>query len=214
MVGARPKGKVKIKWSGQFAYALGLLATDGNVSRNGRHVDFTSKDKEQVNNFLNCLHIKVPIKEKKNKHSLCWHVQFSDVLFLRFLEKIGIGPAKSKTLGAIKIPDQYFFDFLRGAFDGDGTFYSYWDPRWKSSFMFYVVFISASKKHIDWVRGELQNRLKVRGHITKSAKNSCYQLKYGKKEGLIIIKKMYKKNSVSLKRKRLKIKKALSILGQ
>ena len=65
---------------------------------------------------------------------------------------IGLMPNKTKIIGAVKIPNNYFFDFLRGHFDGDGTFYSYWDPRWRSSHMFYVVFASASLKHIIWLQ--------------------------------------------------------------
>ena len=49
--GAKPKGKVKIKWSADFAYAIGLIMTDGNLSPDGRHLCFTSKDIEQINNY-------------------------------------------------------------------------------------------------------------------------------------------------------------------
>jgi hypothetical protein len=112
------------------------------------------------------------------------------------------------------VPHKYFFDLLRGEFDGDGTFYSYWDTRWKSSFMFYVVFISASHDHIKWLRKELLSRLNINGHITHDYHKSTYQLKYGKKEGLKILKKMYHDSDlVCLGRKRLKIEKALSIVG-
>ena len=68
-------------------------------------------------------------------------------------------PRKSLTMGKLKIPNKYFFDFLRGCFDGDGCFYSYWDPRWRSSHMFYLEFVSASKKHINWLQNELKKKL-------------------------------------------------------
>ena len=45
---ANPKGRVNITWSPNFAYAIGLLVTDGNLSRDGRHFSFTSKDLELV----------------------------------------------------------------------------------------------------------------------------------------------------------------------
>src|SRR3989344_1701616 len=151
----KPLGKVKIVWSPGFAYAIGLLVTDGNLSKDGRHIDLTSKDKEQLLNYTKSLGIKVKITSKHsgagNKHL---RVQFGDRLFYDFLMSIGLMPNKTKIIGAVKIPNNYFFDFLRGHFDGDGTFYSYWDPRWKSSYMYYTVFISASKKHIPWLRGE------------------------------------------------------------
>jgi len=58
--------------------------------------------------------------------------------------------------------------FLKGSFDGDGSFYSYWDPRWKSSFMFYTVFIFVSQRHILWLRSQIFEHLGIKGHITKS----------------------------------------------
>lgn len=211
--GPKPKGKVKIEWSANFAYALGLLASDGCLSKDGRHVDLTSKDTEQLENFLRALNIDVKITTKHSGTGKKYQrVQFGDVLFYSFLVEIGFTPAKSKTIGPLKIPKKYFFDFLRGSFDGDGCFYSYWDPRWRSSHMFYVEFISASKLHIDWLRNEIFESLAVRGHIGKDGKGLTYQLKYAKKEALEIIAKMYyNPKVVCLSRKRTKIEKALAI---
>lgn len=216
MPGIKPKEKVNRKWSPELAYAIGLLATDGCLSKDGRHFDLTSKDTEQLRNFLKCLGIKNKIGRKLSGFSKKPYprVQFGDIAFYRFLVDLGLTPAKSKTLGALKIHQNYFFDFLRGSFDGDGTFYSYYDPRWRSSYMFYTVFISASRKHIDWIHYQLYKLLKVSGHINISAGRSIYQLKYAKKESLKILKKMYRgRNVVCLTRKRLKIEKALRIVG-
>ncbi len=211
--GAKPKGKVKIKWSPNFAYAIGLLATDGCISGNRRHIIFVSKDTDQIENFLRALNIKdIKIGETSSGYdrNASYRVQFGDVLFCEFLKTIGLTSAKSKTIGEIDIPSKYFFDFLRGSHDGDGTFYSYFDPRWKSSFMFYTVFISASKKHIDWIRKEIDDRLNIKGHITQDPKKSTYQLKYAKKESLKLLPKMYYNSKLlCLSRKRDKIQKAI-----
>lgn len=211
--GPKPKGKVNIKWSPNFAYAIGLLASDGCLSKDGRHIDLTSKDTEQLENFLVALDIDVKITIKHSSTGEKYQrVQFGDVLFYNFLLDIGFTTAKSKTLGELSVPKKYFFDFLRGSFDGDGCFYSYWDPRWRSSHMFYVEFVSASKKHIDWLRNEIFDRLAIKGHVVKDGKGSTYQLKYAKKEALVIIKKMYyNRKIVCLSRKRIKIEKALAI---
>ena len=217
-VGAKPLGKVKIKWTADFAYAIGLIVTDGNLSPDGRHINFTTKDHEQVLNFKNIFGLDNKIgkksrdKEEKKKYFV---IQFGDVLFYRFLSSIGIGPAKSKTLGSIKIPNKFFFHFLRGHFDGDGCTYSYFDPRWKSSYMFYTTFISASKKHVDWLREKINTLLGIKGHMTKSGNQSCYQLKYAKEESKKLLKKMYSGNKIYfLSRKRLKIQKMLGIVGE
>lgn len=215
--GPKPKKIVDETWSPNLAYAIGLLATDGCMSRYTNLIDLTSKDEEQLKNFSKCLGLKLFIGKKTNgRGQISSRVQFKNVVFYNFLLKIGLTPAKSKTLGPLKIPKKYFFDFLRGVFDGDGCTYSYWDKRWKSSFMFYLGFASASVMFIDWLRDELTNLLGVKGHITKVKRKSMqYQLKYAKYEGLKVLRKMYNiKNAIYLKRKYLKIQKMLGIVGQ
>ena len=41
--------------SPDLSYIIGLITTDGNLSKDGRHFDFTSKDIEQVKNFKKIL---------------------------------------------------------------------------------------------------------------------------------------------------------------
>lgn len=216
--GPQPKGKIEIKWSSDFAYAIGLMVTDGCLYNDKRHMSLTTKDIEQAKNFQRCLGLKVKNGLKSSgtsKKKEYYHVQFGDVLFYNFLVSIGLSMAKSKTIGEVNVPDKYFFDFLRGCFDGDGTFYSYWDPRWRSSHMFYVEFISASKKHITWLREKLKSKLGVIGHVTNDGKKSTIQLKYAKKETLVIIQNMYyNPRVICLSRKKMKIQKALSIERQ
>lgn len=213
--GPKPKGKVKIKWSADFAYAIGLLATDGCLSSDGRHILFVSKDKEQIENYMKALKITVLVGSTlSGSKGKVFRVQFSDTLFYGFLLSIGLTPAKSLTMKNIHIPDKYFFDFLRGCFDGDGYSYAYWDKRWKSSFMFYIGFASASKTYVDWFRSTLRRLSGLTGHITKiERKNICYQLKYAKREAIALSKLMYKrKKGIRLTRKYLKIEKTLVIV--
>ncbi|TSC55269.1 MAG: Uncharacterized protein Greene041679_685 [Parcubacteria group bacterium Greene0416_79] len=215
--GPKPKGKVRIKWSSNFAYAIGLIASDGNLSPTGRHITFVSKEIEQINNFLKCLKISTKIGKTFSGYSGMWayRVQFGDVLFYKYLQSVGLSPAKSKTIGRLKIPDEYFFDFLRGVFDGDGSTYSYWDKRWKSSFMFYLCFASASKVFTDWLRIKIKEFVGSTGHITKDGKGLTYQLKYAKGESFQVLKKMYySKRCTFLSRKYLKVKKTLAIVGK
>ncbi|MEK7100592.1 MAG: hypothetical protein AAB921_00650, partial [Patescibacteria group bacterium] len=124
-------------------------------------------------------------------------------------------PRKSLTIGALNIPDAFFFDFLRGVFDGDGCFYSYLDKRWKNSFMFYTDFVSASEAHLDWIQEEIERHLQIRGHRTQSAQKSFFHLKYAKRESSILLSRMYiNPSSPALRRKKLKISKALRIVSQ
>ena len=211
--GPKPKKIISEKWNANLTYAIGLIATDGCLSKDGILIDLTSNDREQLENFSKCLGVnfKIGLKWNNNKDKSL-RIQFKNRIFYDFLLSIGLTPRKSLTMGKLIIPDKYFFDFLRGCFDGDGCFYSYWDKRWRSSHMFYIEFISGSENHINWLRKELKNKIYVSGHITKSKINSAFQLKYAKKEALVIIKKMYyNPNVICLSRKRVKIEKAIEI---
>lgn len=210
----KPQHKINLKWSRDFAYALGLIVTDGCLYNDGRHLSLTSNDIEQLENFKKCLGITANISYKKSGYTgkNSPHLQFGDVRFYRFLLTIGITPHKTKTIGRIDIPSKYFFDFLRGHHDGDGCFYSYWDPRWRSSYMFYLTFLSASKRHIIWLRSSIVSLVGVRGALNIS--RNVYQLRYAKKESLQLLKKMYySKDVMCLTRKRDKIAASLRESG-
>ena len=143
--GPQPKQQAPMQWTSELAYVVGLIATDGCLSKDGRHINFTSSDLQLVRTFMQCLDIKNRLGKKKSgfAETFSYNLQFGNVVLYRWLIRIGLTPAKSKTMGALRVPRQFFGDFLRGLFDGDGSFYSYHDPRWPSSFMFYVTFGSA-----------------------------------------------------------------------
>ena len=110
--------KTKIEWSPKFAYAIGLIATDGCLCNDGRHIDFTSKDEELVLKFRECLGVKSKIGVKyrgndKYQKTKCFRIQIGDINFYEFLLSIGLSPRKSKNIGQLKIPDRFFIDFLR-----------------------------------------------------------------------------------------------------
>lgn len=211
MRGSQKNKNYQIKWTPNFAYAIGLLTTDGNLSKDGRHLEFTSKDIQLVKTFKKCVrltNVKIGTKTSGFTEKKYFRIQFSNVKLYKWLITIGLTPNKSKTIGTLKIPDKYFFDFLRGHFDGDGSCYSYWDERWKNSFMFYITFLSASATHIEWLRKSIKNFLGIKGYLGKAGK--VWHLRYAKNESKTLIKKIYyKENLPCLERKREKIKFAL-----
>lgn len=119
-------------------------------------------------------------------------------------------PKKSKTLKEINIPDEFFFDFVRGVFDGDGCIYSFWDKRWKSSFMFYIQIVSASPKFLKWLQEEIERLVGISGHISRCG--SIKALKFAKEESKILLGNMYYQNSLPCsKRKFTKSQKILEL---
>ena len=212
--------KISQTWRPNLAYAIGLLATDGCLSYPWNLIDLTSKDREQLENFNRCLGISIKIGSKTNGRRFgkmpCLRIQFKNKEFFDFLISLGLTPRKSKTIGPLKIPLKYFWDFLRGVYDGDGSSHAYWDPRWRSSYMFYTIFASASKNFVDWLRGGIQKRTGASGHITRGSPGRVlYQLKFAKKDSLQVLRGMYpRKGVICLTRKRLKIEKILRTIDE
>lgn len=196
-----------------MAYAIGLLTTDGNLSPDGRHIAFISKDLEQINTFRKCLRLKNKVGTRNSgfkKDSKSFHVQFGDVTFYNWLLEVGLTPNKSKTIGKLMIPDRYFFDFLRGHLDGDGCISAYWDKRWLSSYMFYVRFTSASLKHIEWLKETICRLAGIDGKIRHS--RGLNELAFAKRTSRILFDKMYYSENIPLlRRKLLKLKEAFKI---
>ena len=150
----RALSKVKIDWNPNFAYAIGLIATDGNLSPDGRHINFTTKDLDLAEKFREALNLTNKIGRKARGYSTekkYFVVQFSDVSFYDFLIAIGLTPNKSKTLGPIDVPPEFFYDFLRGCLDGDGNINEY--KHIESQYLqLKVRFYSASKIFVEWIQ--------------------------------------------------------------
>ncbi len=211
----------RVVWSADFAYIVGLIASDGNLSKDGRHIDFTSKDLEQIENFRKILKLnnKIGLKYRGKKgvsDKKYFRVQFGNVKLYKFFLRIGLTPSKSKTIGALKIPKQYFIDFLRGCLDDDGYTTSFWDSIYPNSFRLYTGFVSASKIYLDWLYSQIHDLYGLNGYICLSGRKSAYyQLKFSKKASLRLLQKIYyKTNLICLSRKRFKIQLALSIINK
>lgn len=206
----RYKYKRIYTWNSQLAYLAGIIASDGYLSSNGRHINVTSTDLEILENVCSILELKVKIGIKKNGFGGYGNfVQFGDVALYDFLFIAGITPAKSKTIVKVDIPDVFFSDFLRGLFDGDGTVYGYWDPRWPNSLMYYTEFTSASINFLQWLQARNTALIGVSNGKIKTGIRAL-KLRYAKSDSQKLYKYMYYSNDIpALNRKRIKFKKFL-----
>lgn len=206
---------ISLKWRPDLAYVVGLIATDGSLSKDKRHIDFTSKDYEQIVNFkkILCINSKYRLKNSGSvKERRYYSVQFSHVKLYRFLESTGLYSNKSKTLGEINVPDKYFGDLLRGLFDGDGYTTSHFDKRWKSSFVLYSGFTSASKHYLHWLLNKIKKLYGIEGRIKTDGK-SAQTLYYAKYASVKLFKQIYYRDDlICLKRKKFKFEQSLCII--
>ena len=195
-------------WSTDIAYAIGLITTDGSLSKDKRHITLTSTEKQQLWTFRKCLNLKNRIclsplgRYSKN---ICYRVTFSNVKFYNWLLSIGLKANKTFNLGCLKIPDKYFPDFLRGHIDGDGSIIHYVDKHnvYKNKkyiyHRLYISFRSGSLLHIRWIRQNINRLLSTRGSLSgwKSPKRSDqkvgWTLRFCKKDSLTLLKYLYYK---------------------
>lgn len=204
-----PKPKLpdkEFKWTPELAYAIGLLTTDGNLSKDGRHITMRSCDIQLLNTFKKCLNL--PNKISETFHNgwgkrRTYRIQFSNVQLYRWLFKIGLTPRKTYTIGELKILDRYFPDFLRGHLDGDGSITTYKD-RWNTfknpKYVYtrlWVRFISASKFHIRWLQRKINKLLGVKGHLWERKPErpdqtaTIYGIKFAKKDSIRLLSWLY-----------------------
>ena len=205
-----------MEWDKDFTYVVGLIATDGNLSPDGRHISLTSKDKELVLFVKKVLapHAKIGMKKDRPGSPRRYYVvQWSSREQYQYFCSIGVTPKKSLTIKKVTVPDSLYSHFLRGVFDGDGSFYAYYDKRWKNSYQYYTVFASASEHFIKWLRATNNAFYSIKGHISRGG--GMFQLRYGKNESAILLEHLYSQAPILfLQRKHLKIYRSIGIIGR
>jgi hypothetical protein len=151
----------------------GLLATDGCLSKDRRHIILTSRDRQLVETYLQCLGRPIRWTVVRKRRKRAYYAQFSDVAFYDWLLSIGLTPRKSLTLGAIDVPDSYLVPLARGLLDGDGSIsvFRHRPTRLKYPNYVYerlwVFFLSASRFHIDWLRDRVKTRTGLEGYVER-----------------------------------------------
>ncbi len=191
----RRLSKVRITWTPNFAYAIGLIATDGSLSKDGRHINFTSKDLVLVESFRECLGLNNKIGRKtreKEQEKKYFQIQFGDKNFYEFLLSLGLTPAKSKTLGTLNIPSSCFADFLRGCIDGDGNIGIHRHPE-SQHLQLRVNLTSASKIFLEWMKERIKIEINIAGGWIYTYGN-MHVLSYGKSDSIKLLKFMYYPN--------------------
>lgn len=198
------KKETKIIWNYNLAYAVGLLATDGNLSSDGRHMVLVSKDIQQIKTFKRCLGLKNKISVKASgyvKKKKYHFVQFGNVNLYKWLQQIGLTPRKSKTISKLSIPDKYLADYLRGYIDGDGSISIYQDPVYPNSQRLYMRFSSGSIKHLKWIKRRIKHLFSIDGYVRKCTR--AFELTYAKTATKKLLKVIYYKKEIPcLHRKR------------
>ena len=192
-------------WSSGMAYVLGLLFTDGCVSKTkggSYSVSLSLIDKDLLEKVRDAMGSKHPIKSYKPQKNL-YHFSFARVKLMNDLLRLGLTKNKSLTIKFPSVPDDYLRDFIRGVFDGDGSVY--FERRSKKCTL-RTSFNSGSKEFIEKLEDYLMRlgmpkRRKISQQVTKNG--IYYSFRYGHKDSEKLFAILYKniENGLFLERK-------------
>jgi hypothetical protein len=182
-------------------YLVGLVASDGCLSNDGRHVIIVAKDRV----FLQGLKRHFSFSAKvgivnRNKANESFRLQIGDVKLYRFLLNIGLMANKSLTLGRLKIPKKHFSLFLRGVIDGDGCIRR-WNHPQNGNEQWSLRIYSGSKMFLLWLNSMIEKTMFVTGPLHTNSVTNVYVLKYGKMAAKEILRFCYCSGGYYLRRK-------------
>ena len=187
-----------MNWSPILSYGVGLIATDGNLSGDRRHIEFTSKDLELVEHVRDCFgpRNRICTKGRGDGVRRYFRIQIGSVHLYQWLCSLGLTARKSLTLGPLDIPDEFFADFLRGHLDGDGNITSYYDSVFPNALRLYVRFHSASRLHLDWLQTTISRLWSLKGYQT--AVSRAFRLNYAKAASIELLRHLYNAPDIPL----------------
>ena len=192
------------RWSPELAYIVGLIATDGYLAKGKVEVDFTSADEELIELYCDILHLEgIHVVTANHPPRKAWQaVKLSDGVFRAFLEDVGLTPAKSKTLSPLQVPDEVFADFLRGALDGDGSWYV--SRQWAGRYQYLKVELcSASRQFLEWIYQKIEQLADLHGNFRARFLGRSYDLSFVGQKALALGRWVYYSPTVpALSRKR------------
>lgn len=186
-------------WSPEMAYIVGLLMTDGCISKtkNGSYrISLCLNDGDLLKKIAETLGSDHTITESKYQKGLNVFI-FGREKIARDLLRLGMKPRKSLDLKFPKVPKEYLGDFIRGVFDGDGSvFYA----RVSKQSPLRSKFYSASESFIIGLMKSLESL----GMPDKTLycektkrKNPYYYINYCHADSIKLYKIMYKEKKES-----------------
>ena len=183
------------KQNNRMAYIMGFLAADGNVSKNGNRIQsqLSLKDKGHLEMIQSEIGGCEVYEYESNGYKSCgWHCCSSQIK--KDLAVYGIIPHKTGTLSIPKVLDkQYWKDFIRGYFDGDGTIC-------KDGTGFRVTITSANKEILEDINSYFEENGIKPSNLYKDHNNIC--IRFRSQASIDIYNLLYYNDCLCLKRKK------------
>lgn len=179
------------------AYFLGLLFSDGSVTRTQFYLKLT--DLDILEKFQKVLDTTVPIRTitpQKENWKQSYILEVSSTYMCSILNSLGCTPNKTKTIRMPELNQELARHFIRGFFDGDGCL-QLQDKIYHCRF----DLTSASKAFLEDVRPIIVEHTKTNGHLGKETKYDVWHLNFSGHQVIQILDWLYKDSVFYIKRK-------------
>lgn len=142
-------------WSSGMSYILGFTFADGSIrpKNRSRVLRLNNSDHDLLLKIRKLMDSNQPIYVDKRTNT-DFELSISRKKIVEDLELLGMTDNNSKTMKFPKVPDKYFFPFVRGYFDGDGHI----EVTGKTGRKIRISFASGSKSFLSTLKSKLENR--------------------------------------------------------
>lgn len=191
------------------AWLLGFLAADGylpdtNGAKNRITISLAEIDKEVLELIKKELEYEGPINEYESSSGYPFvSLSFTSKILREKIESYNIVNNKTFKLNYLpaNLPEKYILDFIRGFFDGDGSIYAIEKEK-----KIGMSFTCASDIFLQEIAEYLSKEFKVSIPKINSSQrvHTIYDIRYYKKDSIILGDKFYNHNYLSLPRKQKK----------
>ena len=205
------------KWTKEMSYVLGFFAADGYITTNKRGGKFwciqitDQKLLNSIKKVINSNHkigTRIP---KKSGENIIYRLQIGSIEMCKDLNRLGFTEKKAKNLAIPDIPKNYFADFIRGYFDGDGNIWQgeVHKNRKTSHIVLQLAFTSCSYKFLKSIHDRFLEIGLKGGCIYSSKKKEFHRLQLSTGDALKLYKFMYNRDVGDFKGLYLKRKKKI-----
>lgn len=196
----RVKSNFFKNWSEEMAYILGLSFADAYIFKNkkkGYTFGISLIDEKLIRKINMTMESNYPIRKRTyGSNGIIYELRFYiKQIYDQLIEK-GLSEKKSLNMRFPYVPDKFFWHFIRGYFDGDGS------VRRIGRFL-HLTIVSGSKVFAEAMQQQITKRginfsLYTR---TKNRKNTLYELQVRAITTRLFCEKMYENSTIFLERK-------------
>ena len=175
------------------AYFLGLMYSDGSVSKNQFYIKL--KDEDVIQQFKQELKTEAPIRRIEFPWS-AYILEVSCQKLCNHLIKQGCVPNKTRVIQVPKLREDLYRHFIRGFFDGDGCL-QLQDKIYHCRF----DLTSASLQFLEQIRPIITAKAITNGGLNKESKYDVWHLSYSGHQVIQIMNWLYEDSHFYMKRK-------------